>query len=171
MRVDLTKAITLETKKIVVGQQAPDFCLAKLDGRIIDDVCLKDFGNSIKVISCFPSIDTGVCDLQTKKLYEEYGNVEGLALLNVSADLVFAFNKWCGANNMKNIFMLSDYRDHKFAKDYGVNILHANIIYRSVFIIDQQNIVRYVQLAKGISEPLDFYSIKQAINNLLNKDI
>ena len=169
MKVDLTKPLTLETKQIVVGQQAPDFCLAKLEQKVIEDVTLKDFGNKIKVISCFPSIDTGVCDLQTKKLHEEFGNVNNIVLLNVSADSVFAFSKWCGANDVNNIFMLSDYRDHQFAKDYGVNILHANIIYRSVFVIDEQNIVTYVQLSKGLSEPLDFYSIKQAVNKLLNK--
>lgn len=170
MKVDLTKPIILENASLTVGQKAPDFCLARLEGLSICDLKLEDLGRKIKVISCFPSIDTGVCDLQTKKLLSEYGNNENIALLNVSVDLVFAFSKWCAANgnNIENIYMLSDYRDHSFAKAYGVNIKDANLIYRSLFIIDEFNFVKYIQLARGISEELNFTEIKQAIEKLLD---
>ncbi|BAC44187.1 thiol peroxidase [Malacoplasma penetrans] len=167
MKVDLRQPLVLENKPLTVGQKAPDFCLAKLDNFAICDVSLEDFGKKIKIISCFPSIDTGVCDMQTKKLFSEYGNNEKIVLLNVSSDSLFAFNKWCLANEAQNTVMLSDYRDHTFAKAYGVNIKDANLIYRSIFIIDEFNFVKYIQLSKGLTDELDFVQIKQAVEKVL----
>ena len=167
MKVDLTKPLTLENKQIKVGEKAPDFCLARLEGFEIIDTSLSDFEGKIKVLSCYPSIDTGVCDMQTKNFYKKYNNNEKIALLNISADLLFALNRWCGANEVTNATMLSDYRTHKFAKDYGINILGADIIYRSIFIIDENNVIRYSQLAKQLSSELDFEDVDKALKLVL----
>ena len=88
-------------------------------------------------------------------------------MLNISADLLFALNRWCGANEVTNATMLSDYRTHKFAKDYGINILGADIIYRSIFIIDENNVIRYSQLAKQLSSELDFEDVDKALKLVL----
>lgn len=167
MRVDLTKPLTLENKQITVGEKAPDFCLARLEGFEIIDTTLKDFEGKVKILSCYPSIDTGVCDLQTKNFYKKHNNNEKVALLNISTDLLFALSRWCGANEITNATMLSDYRTHRFAKDYGINILGADIIYRSIFIIDENNTVRYVQLAKQLTSALDFDDVDKALQLIL----
>lgn len=168
MKINLLEDIKLENEPLKIGQKAPEFCLAKLDGRTIDDVHLSDLGNKIKIISTFPSIDTGVCDLQTKLFYEKYKNNSSITIVNVSADLPFAFKKWCVNNNIDNLIMLSDYRDHSFAKAYGINIHGANLIYRSVIILDQNNNIVYTQYAKEIPTPLDFEDIEIALKNILN---
>lgn len=105
--------------------------------------------------------------MQTKNFYKKYNNNEKIALLNISTDLLFALGRWCGTNEVTNAIMLSDYRSHKFAKDYGINILGADIIYRSVFVIDENNVVRYLQLAKQLSSELDFEEIDKALKLVL----
>ncbi len=161
----ISEKLKLENKKLLVGEKAPDFRLTNKD---LDDVSLSDFANrKIKIISCFPSIDTGVCEAQTKKFNELFSGNSDVVVLNVSADLPFAQGRWCGNSGLDNVITLSDYKNHSFAKDYGVHIANFCLIYRSVFVLDENNKIAYVQFAKSITEPLNFDEIKDFVNTLI----
>lgn len=168
MTVDLSSKINLENKPLQVGEIAPNFNLARLEEKKICDTTLDDFKNyELKIISTFPSIDTGVCQTQTKHFNDEFSKNKKIALINVSSDLPFAFKNWCAKNDAENLIMLSDYRDHSFAKSYGINICNANLVYRAVFVLDKNNKIVYMQLADKISEHLDYQKLANFINNFI----
>lgn len=167
MKVNLKDKLELENNKLELNKEVPNFCLATLNERTIEDVYLSDFGKKIKIISCFPSIDTGICDLQTKRFNSTYANNEKVVVINVSCDLPFAFKKWCAANDASNFIMLSDYRDHSFAKSFGINVKHANLCYRSIFIVDENNKLIYSQYANAIPENLDYDEVDNFLKTIL----
>lgn len=156
--------LKLEIKKLEVGEIAPDF---RLTNENLDDVSLKDFADKkYKIISTFPSINTSVCNKQTKTFNEEFSNNKDIVILNVSCDLPFAFKDWCASNNLENVIGLSDYKNHNFGKNYGINIVDFDLLYRSVFILDENNKIIYIQFAKVISDELDFNEIRNFVNSL-----
>lgn len=156
--------LKLQNRQLKVGENAPNFVLTNNN---LDDVTLNDFADKkIKIISCFPSINTGVCDLQTKKFNELFKDNKDVVVLNVSMDLPFAQSQWCANNGLDNVITLSDYKTHQFAKDYGVHIADFCLTYRSIFIIDQNNKIVYIQFAKRIGEPLNFDEVELFVNNM-----
>lgn len=163
--------LKLEGDRLEVGQAAPNFKLTTIEEKTIKEFSLEDFEDKIKIISTFPSIDTSVCDFQTKRFIEKYSSNENLKLINVSSDLPFAFSKWCSINevNNKNVYMLSDYRTHQFAKDYGINILGADLTYRAIFILDKDNTVLYIQYAKKVPEHLNYEEIEEKLKMILSQ--
>lgn len=157
------KNFTLIGDKLTAGMTAPDFQLVDINSEI---KTLKDYGNKIKVISCIPSIDTGVCDNQTRTFANKYGNNDDVVVLNVSVDLPFAFSRWCDANNM-NIEALSDYRTNQFGKDYGILMDPYMTLYRSVFVIDRDNKITLALYNKEVGQPVDFEAVEKAVEALL----
>lgn len=155
--------LVLEDLPIQIGEQAKDFVLSDFT---LNDVKLSDFENKYKIISCFPSIDTGICDIQTKTLIEKIKNKKDAVLLNVSMDLPFAFKRWCNDESYDNIYLLSDYKTHQFAKDYGIHIKYFNLCYRSIFILDKDNKIVYKQLSKKIGQALEFNEILEFIEKI-----
>ena len=117
-----------------------------------------------KIISLFPSIDTGICDSQTKYLHK-LAKEKQMSLINVSADLPFALNRWCVSNEIPDAKLYSDYLGLKLGHELGVVIPEANLLYRSIFILDEDNKIIYFQLAKFVASSLDFDSIKQFLNS------
>lgn len=158
--------LKLKNKMLRVGSEAPNFRLTNTN---LDTVTLDDFkGKKVKIITTFPSINTSVCDLQVKKLNDLYANNKDVVVLNVSMDLPFAFKNWCASNNAENIIGLSDWKTQEFAKDYGVFIFDFHLLYRSIFILNEDNIITYIQFAQAIDKSLDFDSIVKEVNLLLN---
>lgn len=128
---------------------------------------LNDFKAKYKILSTFPSIDTGVCDSQTKKMVELFSNKEEFVLLNVSADLPFALKRWCLANEKDaNVHTLSDYKGLELAQSLGILIKEYNLLYRSVFILNSKNEIIYFQLAKKVSEPINFENVASFVDTL-----
>ena len=156
---------TLIGEKLQAGQKAPDFKLVAIDGSIKS---LKDYEGKIKVISCFPSIDTGVCDAQTKTFAKKYENFSDVIVLNVSVDLPFAFDRWCAANQI-NMVGLSDYRTRQFGKDYGILMDPYMTLYRSVFVLDKENNIVLAEYNENVGEQVNFDVVEQAVNKLLDK--
>lgn len=134
--------VTLVGKKIQVGETAPDFKAVNI---AMEEVSLHDFVGKRKVISVIPSIDTGVCEFQTRKFNEEVSNIENTILITISLDLPFAQRRWCGASEIENALMLSDYRFKDFGKKYGTLIEELQLLNRAVFILDENNKVLYVE--------------------------
>lgn len=152
--------VTLIGERVKVGDIAPDFNLLSSS---LENVKLNDFLGKIKVISVIPSIDTGVCDFQTRKFNEECSGIENVVVITVSCDLPFAFKKWCGAAGLENIVTLSDHRDVSFGQSYGVLIEELRLLNRAVFILDEKNKVIY---AEYLEENANHPNYEAALNTL-----
>jgi len=151
--------LTLEGNIPGVGEPAPDF--AVLDENF-SYKSLKDFSGKIKIISAVPSLDTPVCSMETKKIDElmnKFG--EDYVFITISMDLPFAQKRWCGAEKVKNVVTLSDFKDKSFGKNYGVLIRENGLLARCVFIVDKEDKIRYVQLVKEITDEPDYNDIEE----------
>lgn len=135
--------ITLVGPELKVGDQAPAFTLNK---DLTTEVTLADYADKVKLISVVPSLDTGVCDAQTKRFNEEAASFgDSVAILTVSVDLPFAQARWCGANGIENVETLSDYKTNAFGEAYGVLIKELKLDMRAIFVIDKNDTIQYVE--------------------------
>ncbi len=145
------KEVELAGNEVKVGQKAPDFTLI---GNDMKPITLKDTTGKVRILSALPSLDTGVCDTETRRFNTEAAKIPGVDILTVSMDLPFAQKRWCVAETVANIGMLSDFRDHSFGYAYGVRMKEKGLLARSIFIIGRDGVVRYVQIVPdGTSEP------------------
>lgn len=147
-------AITLVGPEVKVGEAAPDF---KVLGNDLTEATLASFAGKTKVISVVPSLDTPVCDLQTKRFNEEAGKLpSNVVVLTISVDLPFAQRRWCGASNADKVKTLSDHRDVSFGKAYGVLIKELRLLARAVFIVGEDNKVKYAEYVKEVTAHPDY---------------
>ena len=158
--------LTLVGPQLQAGDPAPDFNV--VDGTL-SPVNLEKTGNHVRIISVVPSLDTPVCDLQTKRFNEEAARLPGVDILTVSMDLPFAQKRWCGAAGITHVKTLSDFRDRAFAQSYGVLIKDgplAGLTARAVFVVGKDGTVKHVEYVKEITtEPnydAAFIAAKQA---------
>lgn len=117
------------------------------------------------VISVIPSIDTGVCDIQTKTFNQKYNDTDDVVVLTVSVDLPFAFSRWCESNN-KNAIILSDYRDSNFGKSYGVLMDPFMTLYRSIFVIDRDKKIALASYNEDVGKPVNFEEVYEVVDKL-----
>ena len=159
------KPITLIGKEIKVGDKAPNFTVLDND---LSPVELSAFKGKIRVLSVVTSLDTSVCDIQTRKFNEEAAKLgSDVEILTISMDLPFAQKRWCGAAGVDRVTVLSDHKDASFGKAYGVLIKELRLLTRSVFVVDRDGIVRYEQIVpEGSNEP-DYESALDAVRKLL----
>jgi len=122
--------LTLIGPELKTGDSAPDF---KLVDNSLKNVSLADTGRNVRIISVVPSLDTPVCDAQTKRFNEEAAKLPGVDILTVSMDLPFAQKRWCGAFGVDKVRMLSDHRDGSFGTNYGTLIKDLRIESRAIF--------------------------------------
>lgn len=145
-------AITLIGTPVEIGQEAPDFEVLANDLSPVT----RDTYEGVRIISVVPSIDTGVCDAQTRKFNEEAAAIEGVTVLTISNDLPFAQRRWCAASGLDNVVTLSDHRDLSFGTQYGVAIEELRLLARSVFVIDAANEVVYAEYLEESTNEVDF---------------
>ncbi|MCP8617122.1 thiol peroxidase [Salirhabdus salicampi] len=151
--------VTLVGNELRVGQQAPNFTVLAND---LSEVTLKNYEDSVKLISVIPSIDTGVCDAQTRRFNEEASELDGVNVLTVSMDLPFAQRRWCGANGIENVETLSDHRNASFGEAYGVLIQELRLLTRAVFVVDRHNKVSYVEYVSEATNHPNYEAAIQA---------
>lgn len=157
-------ALTLVGSEIKVGDQAPDFTVLEGLGA---EVKLGDLGSKIKVFNVVLSIDTPVCDAQTQRFNSETANLpEDLEILTVSMDLPFAAKRYCGAAGIDSVRVVSDYRDASFGAAYGVLIKEHRLLCRAIFVVDKDNVVRYVEYVPEITDHPDYDGALEAIKAL-----
>lgn len=157
--------ITLIGPELKVGDKAPEFQLNK---SLVDVVGLEQFAGKVKLISVIPSIDTGVCDAQTRRFNEEASKLgDKAAIITVSVDLPMAQARWCGAAGVDNVVMLSDYKDNNFGKSYGVLIKELHLNMRSIFVVDADNTIRYVEYVSEMTEHPSYEQALAAVQALL----
>src|SRR5215472_698658 len=141
--------LTLIGPELKAGDAAPDF---KLVDNSLKSVSLNDTGQNVRIISVVPSLDTPVCDAQTKRFNEEAAKLPGVDILTVSMDLPFAQKRWCGAFGVDKVKMLSDHREASFGTNYGTLIKDLRIESRAIFVIDQKNKIRHAEYVKEVAD-------------------
>jgi thiol peroxidase len=157
--------LTLVGEKVKVGNPAPDFIV--LDNNL-SPVKFSSYRGKICIISSVPSLDTPVCDIETRKFNEEAGRLgEDVVILTISMDLPFAQKRWCAAAGVNRVQTLSDHRDASFGTSYGVLIKELRLLARAVFLVDRKGILQYVQLVKEISKEPDYEEVLNALKKFL----
>jgi thioredoxin-dependent peroxiredoxin len=141
--------MTLVGPEIKVGQKAPNFTVV---GKGMAQVTLDQFKGKVKLITAIPSVDTPVCDAETRRFNQEAASLPGdVQILTVSMDLPFAQARWCGAAGVDKVTTLSDWRTAEFGKNYGALIKELHLLARAVFIVDKNDIVTYVEYVKEVA--------------------
>ena len=153
--------LTLVGPEVKVGQQAPDFTL--LDNEL-NVKTLADFDGKVKVISVVPSLDTGVCDAQTRWFNQDVTKLsDDVVVLTVSMYLPFAQARWCGAAGVNNVITLSDHKDASFGQNYGFLIEELRLLSRGVVVINKDNKVTYVEYVPEVTNPVNFDAVLAAV--------
>ena len=144
--------VTLVGHEVKSGDAAPDFTLYAMPGA---PVGLHDLEGKVKVFNVIVSVDTPVCDVQTRKFNEEAAKLgNDVEIVTVSMDLPFALKRYCAAEGIDKVRTLSDYKDASFGENYGVLIKENRLLARSIFVVDKDDKVKYVEIVPEIaSEP------------------
>ncbi len=157
--------LTLTGKEVRVGDSAPACELLAND---LSPKKLSSYQGKICVISTVPSLDTPICDMQTRRFNKEAANLSAnVIILTISMDLPFAQKRWCGAAGADKVVTLSDHRDAAFGNGFGVLIKELRLLARAVFIIDTKGIVRYVQIVREVASEPDYNAVISALNKLV----
>lgn len=157
--------LTLVGPELKPGDKAPDFTIID---QSLQPVSLKDYAGRVILLSVVPSLDTGICSAQTKRFNEEASKLpEDVAVLTVSMDLPFAQARFCGAENIDRVKVLSDHRDASFAQAYGTLVKELRLESRAVFIIDRDGIIRYVEYVPEIASHPNYDAALEAVRALL----
>jgi thiol peroxidase len=159
------KPLTLMGEEIKIGRQAPDCELLANDLSVVK---LSAFRGKVCILSSVPSLDTSVCDRETRRFNEEAGRLgSDVVVLTVSMDLPFAQKRWCGAAGIENVQTLSDHREAEFGPAYGVLIKELRLLARAVFVVDKTGIIRYIEVVKELTNEPDYEAALKAVNQLL----
>jgi len=157
--------MTLLGPELKVGDAAPDFVV--VDNGLAA-VTLSSYAGKVKIISAVPSLDTPVCDTETRRFNQEAASLPGDAVvLTVSLDLPFAQKRWCGAAGIDKVVTLSDYRERSFGLGYGVLIKELLLLTRAVFVVDAANTIRYIQIVPEVTGEPDYAAVIAAAKALL----
>ena len=140
--------LTLIGPELKVGAPAPDF---QTVGQDLSPLTLRDLKEPRILISVVPSLDTPICDAQTKRWNEEAVRLPGVRLLTVSMDLPFAQKRWCGAGGIERVTVVSDYKDASFGTAYGALIKELRLLTRALFVLDAKRTVRYAEYVPEVT--------------------
>jgi len=156
--------LTLAGPELKAGDKAPDFSILSND---LKEHHLGDFAGKTKVISVTPSLDTPVCDLQATRFDREATSLpEDVVVMNISADLPFAIARFCAAKNVGKVRTFSDHRDISFGTAYGVLIKELRLLARAIFIVDKNDIIRYIEIVPEVTNEPDYAKALAALKNL-----
>lgn len=142
-----------------MGEQAPDFEVVDSG---LQTVNLQKTGTGVRIFSVVPSLDTPVCDAQTKRFEDEAGKLPGVQIYTISMDLPFAQKRWCGSFGINRVAMLSDHRTGSFGLHYGTLIPDLRIESRAIFVLDGQNKLRHVEYVKEVGEHPNYEAALEA---------
>jgi len=157
--------LTLVGPELKVGDKAPDF--AVVDNGLAPK-SLADYAGKIKIISAVPSLDTPTCDTETRRFNQEAAGLPGnVVLLTISLDLPFAQARWCGAAGIDKVVTLSDYRDRSFGNAYGVLIKELLLLGRAIFVVDGDDVIRYIQIVPEVASEPEYAAVIEAAKKLL----
>lgn len=152
--------VTLSGEQVKVGDKAPNFTLLS---NTLEEMTLADYKGQTKLISVVPSLDTEVCSLQTKRFNEEATKLAA-EVLTVSMDLPFAQSRWCGLEGIDHVETLSDHRLADFGTKYGVLIEELRLLTRAIFVVDEADIVTYVEYVDEVTNHPNYERVLQHLN-------
>jgi thiol peroxidase len=156
--------LTLVGREVQVGESAPDFEVTAND---LSPFRFASLQGKVAVICSVPSLDTPTCNIETRRFNEEAARLgPGVEILTVSMDLPFAQKRWCGAAGVDRVKTYSDHKDAAFGLAYGVLIKELRLLARAVFVVDQNGVVRYVQLVKELAQEPNYDEVLQAVGQL-----
>jgi thiol peroxidase len=160
--------LTLAGEEVKVGGAAPDFDLCAYESGSMNHIRKADLLGKPAFISVVPSLDTPVCQVQTKTFNKRLAALgDKVTALTVSLDLPFAMNRFCGAEEITSMRNGSDYMDRSFGTHWGVLIDELKILARAVFVLDPQGVVRYAQVVKEVASEPDYDAALAALEKLV----
>lgn len=153
---------------VVVGQKAPDFIVQKNDWSI--SKAFKETKRKVRIIVAVPSLDTPVCDRETRRFNEEAANLgKDIVVMVVSMDLPVAQKRWCGAAGVEQVMTVSDAAKADFGKKYGTLMEEVRLLRRSVFVVDKKRIVKYVAYMPTNGDEPNYEEVLAAAKAALGK--
>jgi len=156
--------LTLLGNELKVGDTAPD---CELLGNDLSPVKLSSYRGKVCILSAVPSLDTPVCDMETRRFNQEAGGLgDHVIILTISMDLPFAQARWCGAAGVDKVITLSDHRDAVFGDAYGVLIKELRLLARAIFVVDRDGVIQYIQLVKEMTQEPDYAPVLAAAGKL-----
>ena len=160
------RGLAVRGSMLAVGQAAPDFALTTNNWQT---ATLADYRGKVKLVSVVPSLDTRVCDMQTRRFNEEAASLgENVVVLTVSADLPYAQRRWCGNAGIDRVQTLSDHKTMNFGDAYGTHIEELRLEQRSVFVIDAQDTLVHVEYVLEFGDQPDYAAAIAAVQNILS---
>ncbi|APH16244.1 putative thiol peroxidase [Clostridium sporogenes] len=150
--------ITLEGNELKVGDIAPDF--TAIDNNM-KPVSLKDT-KGVRILSVVPSLDTEVCDLETRTFNSKAAEIPNVTIYTISMDLPFAQARWCGAHGVDKVITLSDFKDRLVGRNYGTYIKELGLLTRAVFVIDSNNKITFVEYVPEVTSQPNFDKVLEA---------
>jgi len=158
--------VTVVGEDIRVGDQAPEFSVLTMGWAWMK--ALEDTQGKVRIIGSLPSLNTAVCDRETKKFNSEAGSLgSDVAILMVSMDLPWTLNQWCAAAGVDQVITLTDHKNAEFGKKYGVLLKELRIFRRAVFVVDRSGKVVYVEYMPSIGDEPDYSLVLEAARNAL----
>lgn len=145
--------LTVVGPALKVGDKAPNFTVLAND---LTPVSLKDTAGRPRLIAAVPSLDTGVCDAETRRFNEEAARLPGVAVMTISMDLPFAQARWCGNAGIDRVKTYSDHRDASFGAAFGVLIKELRLLARSIFVLDKENTIRHIEIVPEMTSHPDY---------------
>lgn len=162
------KPMTLAGDAVKVGQQAPDFKLRSYENGGMNTITPADLRGKPTILSVVPSLDTPVCQIQTKKFNSELAALgDRVNAVTVSLDLPFAMNRFCGAEDVKNMRSASDYWDRSFGQNWGMLIEELRLLARGTFVLDKDGKVVHAELVKEVAEQPNYEAAIEALKKQL----
>ncbi len=156
--------LTLLGNQVKVGESAPDFEVLAND---LSPVKLSGFRGKVCVVCSVPSLDTPVCDTQTRKFNEQAASLgDDVVVLTISMDLPFAQQRWCGSANTEYVQTLSDHRKAEFGNAFGILIKELRLLARAVFVVDAEGIIRYIQIVDELTDEPDYEAALKTVKEI-----
>lgn len=157
--------LTLVGNEVRVGDKAPDF---EVFDNGLSLVKFSSFRGKVCIVSSVPSLDTPVCDMETRRFNEEAGRLSSdVVILTISMDLPFAQKRWCGAAGVNRVQTLSDHRHASFGSLYGVLIKELRLLARAVFLVDRDGTIQYIELVREITDEPEYEAVLSAVSKLV----
>jgi len=156
--------VTLLGEQVKVGDKAHDFVAL---GNDLKPVSLSQFKNSVKIISAVPSVDTGICALQTKHFNQEAAKLGNVNIITISCDLPFALKRFCAAEGIDKVTTVSDHKETDFGTKYGLLIDELRLLARTVIVVDKEDKVQYVEIVKEIASEPDYDKALEVVQSLV----
>ena len=160
------KPFSLAGPELKAGDKAPDFEMMDSSLRAVN---LASTGTGVRIFSVVPSLDTPVCDAQTKRFEDEAAALPNINIYTVSTDLPFAQKRWCGTYGISRVAMLSDHKDTSFGDRYGTLIPDMRIESRAIFVVDPSNTIQYVEYVKEVGSHPNYDAALAAARTVASK--